>query len=144
MIKDKLENIGRYSVNEFFESFKSSVARALNFPENLEAPLKAIPLEYETKDFDLSKFENHEKNIDVHFIIEGSEQIGVSQVNNLVSNIPYNDEGDYQLFGGKVEETFILRKGEFLLLFPGETHLTGGKVNGKGNVKKMVYKIPIK
>ncbi len=143
MIKDKLENIERYSLNEYFEIFKSKVKEANNYPEELDAPLKVIPLEYETRDFDLTKFENHEKNIDIHYIIEGSERIGINDVNNLKSNIPYNEEGDYQLFDGEVKEEIILEKGDFLILFPGEAHVTAGKYKNP-SARKMVFKIPLK
>lgn len=141
MIKDKLEHIERYSLNDYFEIFKSKVKEANNYTEQLDAPLKVIPLEYETRDFDLTKFENHVKKIDIHYIIEGSERIGINSVNNLKSNIPYNEEGDYQLFDGEVKEEIVLEKGDFVILFPGEAHVTGGK-HRDSKIKKIVYKIP--
>ena len=141
MIKDKLNNIGRYSINEYFEIFKSMVKGSTNYPENLETPLKAIPLNYEVRELDLTKFENHEKHIDIHYIIEGSERIGINTTDKLDSNIPYNEEGDYQLFDGEVREFLLLEKGDFLILFPGEAHVTAGKYKSL-TVTKMVYKIP--
>lgn len=143
MIKDKLENIGKYSINENFELFKKRVQEAKSFPEQLETPLKAIPLEYNTQDFDLTKFENHQKNIDVHYIIEGQERIGLNEIEELQPLFSYNEEGDYQHFKGEVKEQIILNKGEFLLLFPGEVHVTGGMVENESSaVEKMVYKVP--
>lgn len=142
MIKDKIENIGHYKLNEYFEIFKNLILKNNAPPLNLNTPLRVILLEYETKNFDLSKFENHKKNIDIHYIIDGTEQIGINLVGNLKSNIEYNEDGDYQLFDGRVEDKIILNPGEFLLLFPGEAHVTGGNVIGSAMVKKIVYKIP--
>lgn len=142
MIKDKLENIGRYTLNEFFEIFKTTIETTGKYPEQLQAPLKAIPLEYETKDFDLTKFETHKKNIDVHFIIQGSETIGITPVKNLNKTAEYNDEDDYQLFEGKVEEAIDLEEGDFLILFADEAHVTGGIKGNPEKLKKIVYKIP--
>lgn len=143
MIKDKLENIDNYSLNEHFENFKKAILKSNKYPSKLNAPLRVIPLEYQTKDFDLSKFENHERNMDIHYIIEGTESIGINSVNNLVSNIPYNVEGDYQLFDGEVKEVIVLEKGDFLVLFPGEAHVTAGKLSNSESIRKIVYKIPL-
>lgn len=142
MIKDNIKNIGRYSINEYFEKFKENFRDVNSVPTKLNSPFKAIPLEYETKNFDLTKFENHDRNIDIHYIIEGSELIGLNLVENLKSNMEYDEKGDYQLFDGNFEDYIILKAGEFLLLFPGEAHVTGG-INVKSNlIKKVVYKIP--
>ena len=143
MIKDKLENIERYSINDNFEKFKNEVRQTKSFPTKLELPLKSISLEYETKDFDLTKFENHHENIDIHFLIEGSECIGLKNVSDLVPETAYDENNDFQLFKGEPVEQVVLRAGEFLLLFPGEAHVTGGKVGKNSSaVKKRVYKVP--
>jgi len=141
MIKDNIKNINRYSINDHFENFKNDFFQVNDYPLNLKLPLKAIPLEYETKDFDLTKFENHRKNIDIHFVVEGSELIGINLFDNLKPTMEYDEDNDYQLFEGEVIETIILNSGDFLLLFPGEVHVTGGGIEST-KVKKIVYKIP--
>lgn len=143
MIKDKLVNIKKYTLNEHFELFKEKIEEAIQYPEKLEAPLKAIPLEYETKDFNYSKFENHERHIDIHYVIKGSECIGINALKDLRANMAYVKEGDYQLFDGKAKELIVLEEGEFLLLFPGEAHVTGGLHKGTKRVSKIVFKIPV-
>ena len=143
MIKDNIKNIGRYSINNPFEEFKRIIMSLETSPVKLKFPLKAIHLEYETKEFDLTKFENHHKYIDIHFLVEGVELIGINRLDNLTPNMEYDEENDYQLFDGEIKETIILNSGDFLLLFPGEVHVTGGKVIGTATVKKIVYKIPV-
>ena len=143
MIKDRLENIGRYFINDHFELFRKAVKVSNDYPKELELPLKVIPLKYQTKDFDTTKFENHERNIDVHFLVNGKEQIGVNQVPNLTSVTAYDEKNDFQLFRGEVAERITLHADEFLVLFPGEAHVTGGLAeNNSSAVEKMVYKIP--
>lgn len=144
MIKDKIKNIERYSINDLFEEFKRIIMSLETPPDKVNLPLKAIPLEYETKEFDLTKFENHQRYIDIHYIIEGAEQIGINLIENLKSNMTYNEDGDYQLFEGEVKEIINLNTGDFLLLFPGEAHVSGGEFIGTATVKKIVYKIPFK
>ena len=143
MIKDKIKNIAKYKINEAFELFKNKIAEENNLLK-IAPPFKAIPLEYETKSFDLSKFENHRKFIDIHYIKEGQEEIGLTPVEELKPNMEYDQDNDYQLFYGEVNEIITLKEGEFLLLFPDEAHVTGGLVNQKTNdVSKIVFKIPL-
>lgn len=144
MIKDTIENIYRYSINEHFDDFKTLLkdSKDLDF-SNIKAPFKAIPLEYKTGEFNLSKFENHQKFIDIHYIVDGEERIGLNSIENLIPNIEYDFENDYQLFDGKAIETVSLQKGEFLLLFPGEAHVTGGDSKKSQDLKKIVFKVPV-
>jgi len=141
MIKDKISNINRYSLNDSFEQLKKHFNDS--FANELIFPLKAIPLVYDTKPFDLSRFEVHQKNIDIHYILEGEEEIGLAQIENLNPQMVYDDENDYQFLEGEISETVKLRKGEFLILYPNEAHLTAGIVNEKAqSLKKIVFKVP--
>ncbi len=116
MIKDNLENIERYSINKEFEKFKKTIRLNGDHPMDLRLPLKAIPLEYQTKKFDLKKFENHKKNIDIHFVVEGSELIGINRFDNLKPTTEYDEDNDYQLFEGEVKESIILNSGDFFVV----------------------------
>lgn len=144
MIKDTLENIHRYSINEHFENFKTFLKNSTDKDfSTIKSPLKAIPLEYKTGEFNLSKFENHQKFIDIHYIVEGEEQIGLNTLEDLEPNMDYDSESDYQLFDGKAKEIVVLQKGEFLLLFPGEVHVTAGRNHIDEDLKKIVFKVPV-
>ena len=143
MIKDKIENIGRYKINESFENFKKFINKGEFDINSIEAPLKAIPLKYESKEFDLTKFENHKVNIDIHYIIDGEEKIGITNISKVTPNMDYDLENDYQLFNGQVDEECVLSKGEFLVLFSNETHVTAGIVNEINAINKIVFKVPV-
>ena len=142
MIKDKIKNINRYSINEYFDEFKENFRDLNSLPTKLNPPFKAIPLEYETGSLDFSKFENHKKYIDIHLMVDGSEIIGLSEELSLDNLTEYDVENDFQLFTGEAMEEIALHQGEFLLLFPGEIHVTGGKFVENEIVKKIVYKVP--
>jgi len=143
MIKDNIKNISRYSINEYFEKFKENFRDINSHPTKLNPPFKAIPLEYETSSLDFSKFENHKKYIDIHLMVNGSEIIGINEESNLDKLTEYHEENDFQLFTGKPKEKITLHQGEFILLFPGEIHVTGGQIDKKTKIKKMVFKIPL-
>lgn len=143
MIKDKIKNIGRYSINDYFENFKENFKEVHSIPKKLNPPFKAIPLEYETGSLNFLKFENHKKYIDIHLMIEGSEIIGLNEESNLDRITDYAPAEDFELFTGKPNGEVTLQRGEFLLLFPGEIHVTGGHIGEKTKIKKVVYKIPL-
>jgi YhcH/YjgK/YiaL family protein len=144
MIKDRIENIGNYTINQYFEELKNFITQNANDRDALlkvQPPYKAIPLEYTTKDFNMALFEGHRKFIDIHYVLEGTEEIGITQIEAVKPNMDYNAEGDYQLFDGQVHERVTLAAGEFLILYPHETHVTAGIINGNAtDVKKIVFK----
>jgi YhcH/YjgK/YiaL family protein len=100
--------------------------------------------EYETKDPSEKSAEQHKKFIDVQYILEGEESIGVSEENkaNVVAD-PYNEEKDRTKFSKVVDEEFItLNKGGFAVFYPQDIHRPGCTVLGKkSKVKKVVVKL---
>lgn len=142
MIKDKLENLHRYSINENFEDIKKKIGLGKSLPVDQPDSVKKINLKYFTKDLDYKNFENHKKYIDLHIILEGSEKIGLNYVEDLKPLTDYDEVQDFQLFQGVSKEELILHKEEFILLFPGEVHITGGKIKESEEITKIVYKIP--
>ena len=70
---------------------------------------------------DTGTMEAHKKNIDIHYVIEGSEKIGFADVNKLMSYCDYNEKEDYMLLKGD-KEKIVLNKGEFCILFPEDAH----------------------
>ena len=143
MIKDKIENISRYKINSAFEDFKKFVNSGDFDINEIQSPLRVIPLTYDSKEFDLTTFENHQANIDIHYIIEGEEKIGITDLSKVTPNMEYNIENDYQQFDGKIDQTIILEKGDFLILFENETHVTAGIVNDVKTIKKLVFKVRV-
>lgn len=143
MIKDQLPNIERYNINEYFNELIEWVTEGKQ-EGGLTNSIKAIHLEYETKDLDLTKFENHHQYIDLHYVLEGEEYVGIQEANKLVPVTKYDNSDDYQLFKGELGEQVLLTKGDFLVLFTNEAHVTGGIVGEPNSVKKIVFKIPVK
>ncbi|MFY0698229.1 hypothetical protein A8B79_10375 [Balneola sp. EhC07] len=142
MIKDQISDLERYKISREFNKLIVWVNAGMD-EELLPDTIKAIHLEYETKKFDLSKFENHQRYIDVHYILEGEEYIGIQDTTNLKPVTEYMENDDYQLFEGAVDEKLILRKGNFIVLFTNEAHVTGGLIKQPQIVKKIVFKIPM-
>lgn len=143
MIKDHISNLNRYYINKYFLEFKNLIDQRTpdeNFPETF----KIIPQEFTVKNIEDSNFENHKKFIDVHYILEGEEIVMIEDINHLEEVTDYNSKEDYQLYKSHTAKNQVrLRKGDILILFPGEAHKTGGIIEEASTIKKVVYKIPV-
>lgn len=141
MIKDNIVNIEQY------KTILPSFTDVINYLQGnlISIPLKVIPLEYQTKTVEDAVYENHIKNIDMHFIVNGVEKVRISKNSLLIQMMDYDEVNDYQLFAGDsfVDEV-TLNEGDFLILWPGEVHMTSIHEHIEPvHVKKIVIKIPI-
>lgn len=88
-------------------------------------------------------FEAHRKYIDVQYIIEGIEYIGVSEYTDCVEEIKYNDENDIEFLRTNNNQNIEMLKGDFLILYPTDAHKPSVSINEPTKVRKLVVKIPI-
>ena len=101
--------------------------------------------EYETKSRDDKKAEMHMKFIDVQFIVSGEESMGFSFDNgNSIAVEKYSPEKDAALYDKVDEENyFAVRKGMYVIFYPGEIHRPGCNLNAESEVRKAIVKINI-
>ena len=142
MILDTIENIDRYKGLELLKKFKDSMYQKGKFSMDEEA-IFGIGLEYDTKESSEGLWEAHKKYLDVHLILEGEEEIHVSDIVNSKPTMDFDYENDYQLFDATMEQVVALKKGDILALYPNELHKTGVKVTETVSVKKVVFKIEL-
>ena len=100
----------------------------------------AIVQSYESKLIEDAKWEAHRKYIDVQFIVEGVEQIGVTKVDSLTPTTEYDDDGDCVLLEGN-GDMLTLSAGDFAILHPWDAHMPGVAINTPSAVRKVVVKI---
>ncbi|MDR2908118.1 MAG: YhcH/YjgK/YiaL family protein [Bacteroidales bacterium] len=153
MIIDNLPSAHLYeSINPHFKT-------AFNFLKT--ADLKALPLgkhevdgknvfvavsEYETKSIDAAKFETHENYIDIQFLAEGAENIGVCKASDCVTLEAYNPEKDIAFV--KPNSTFVdyvsIHDDVFAVLFPNDAHQPCVARGEKTKSKKIVIKVAVR
>lgn len=92
-----------------------------------------------------ANYEAHRKFIDIQYIVEGNEYVGVTNLNNCKTCIEYDQERDLEFFNCLKEDAYqSLSEGEFLILFPHDAHKPSMDYKGiKGEVKKIVVKVAI-
>lgn len=86
------------------------------------------------------KFEKHEKYIDIHYILDGSEKFGYADASTLTPISEYNSEEDYIFMEGKATGV-ILTPGHFCIVFPEDAHISYCINEETETVKRCVIKV---
>lgn len=95
-----------------------------------------------SKEFDQSAWESHQNYIDLQYVINGKEKIGVAPIESLTVTKPYDPAKDGANYSGE-GKYYIATPSEFFLFFPSDGHRPNIKVDGYDKVKKLVVKIKV-
>ena len=120
MIKDKLENI------KYYNNLSLNLKKGFDWLTNTDfdkipdghyeidgCEVFANIQSYQTK-LD-AKYEAHRKYIDIQYMIDGSEKIGVTALSNCKTFIEYDNNKDLEFLEIKTAEEYLrLETGEFL------------------------------
>jgi len=149
MIIDTIENASKYySLHPLFEKAFAFVRATdlLNEPDGkstIAEGLKAIfsNAPGKTAAASLSKFECHDKNIDIQVCIKGKETIyWKPRQSCVIPNGEYNAEKDVRFFSDAPDMAFQLTGGQFVIFYPEDVH---APMIGEENIKKLVIKVEI-
>jgi biofilm protein TabA len=95
-----------------------------------------------TKVFEQTAWESHRKYIDLQYVIQGAEKMGMAPVTTATVTDSYNEAKDVAHY--KVEGTqYEALPGTFFLFFPTDAHRPNIKVDGIEHDKKIVLKIKV-
>ena len=98
--------------------------------------------EYETKEDKDCKWEAHKRYIDIQYMIDGSEKIGVGDIHDFESVIPYDNDKDVEFLKTNSDtETLTLNENDFVILYPFDVHRPQMKNKLVSRVKKAVVKV---
>ena len=149
MIIDTLGNAQKYFAAHplFAKAFEyisqTDLANAADGKSDIAEGLKAIfsNAPGKTKEASCSKFECHNKNIDIQLCINGLETIGWKPREKCITpNGDYNAEKDVQFYNDAPDTFFQLTGGQFAIFFPEDVH---APMIGEGTIKKLVIKVKI-
>lgn len=85
--------------------------------------------------------EAHRDYMDVHILLDGEEQIGWKDIEDVRSfTQPYNPAADCALSADPPAFYANLRPGQFALMWPDDAHAPGV---GKGRIRKLVGKLKL-
>lgn len=151
MIFDRIENLGTYlSAHESLTAVSGFITDFLSKPhedgkyvidgESIYANVSS----YTTKPREGALFEAHKKYIDLQLMLDGSEFIGWSPLENVTQESEeYSKGGDIAFYSGDADINLPLKSGYFTLLFPCDAHMPCIAVDEPARVRKMVIKVKI-
>jgi YhcH/YjgK/YiaL family protein len=148
MIVDTLQNISTYAV------LGKKIAVALEYLKTTDFSampdgrydirgdeIYAVVQRYETKPREQGRWEAHRKYIDIQFLAEGCELIGVVDAEKLTIAEEYDAESDIMFFADAAGDLIKLTGSKFVLLFPQDAHMPGIASGTPSDVTKAVVKI---
>lgn len=78
--------------------------------------------EYETKSYGDCRFETHKRYADIQCILQGREQIWVTEQPLLTPDTEYDPKADIRFWKAGKASLLDLHAGELVILLPGEAH----------------------
>lgn len=150
MIYDNIENIKKYSqidfeIADFILGLDKNQRVGRVFLSDDELTFANVD-EYTTKEHSNCKLEAHKKYIDIQLLLDGVEELDWVDIQGLEVSEEYDEARDVMFFAQSdaILNRVILKKGNFVLLYPHEAHQPQMAYNNQpSNVKKVVVKIPV-
>ena len=93
-----------------------------------------------SKEFDKTGWESHRKYIDLQYVAQGKEKIGVAPVQEATVLKPYDETKDLANYTTE-GQYYVAEPGTFFLFFPQNAHRPSILVDGYNTVRKIVIKI---
>lgn len=150
MIYDKIENI------ELYKGLSDDIYAGMRYLKEMNPDVepgtyeinprvKAFVSEYTTKPENENGYEAHQKNIDIQYLLKGTEKIACLPVDELQETQPYNPSTDAAFYESNLRPlTLVLRPlTSFVLFFPQDGHMPQLSITAPEPVKKVVIKIKI-
>lgn len=99
-------------------------------------------VEYETTTKENRFWEAHRKYLDVHFMLDGEEQIDLNNIDSMEQK-EFVEKDDFLPLEGESNSHVVLRKGDFLICYPKDGHMTAIQVEESVKIKKAIFKVMI-
>lgn len=108
--------------------------------DNLYSPVS----EYITKNEEDAKYEAHRKYIDIQYVANGKELIGIASVSQKGEILtPYDETKDIEFMKVIEGKDWPATPDRFFIFFPGDLHRPGLKDGENSPVRKVVVKVKV-
>ena len=99
-------------------------------------------VEYETVKAEERFWEAHKNYLDVHLMLDGTEQIDLNFIQNMELK-EYVPKDDFLPIDGDKNSSVILGNGDFLICYQSDGHRTAVAVRESQKIKKAIFKVRI-
>jgi len=104
-------------------------------------PAEAFWMHYDTK-VENNTPEVHEKYIDIQYMVEGKELIGVGPFSSMGELVEAKPDNDIWFYHGD-QDYLLLCDDRLTVLFPDDAHAPGIAVDEPVNIRKCVVKVRV-
>jgi YhcH/YjgK/YiaL family protein len=99
-------------------------------------------VEYETTTPEKRFWESHKKYLDVHLMLDGTEQIDLNFIHNM--NVgEFVESDDFLPMNGQKKTSVVLKNGDFLICYPNDAHRTAVAHENPEQIRKAIFKVKI-
>lgn len=99
-------------------------------------------VEYETVKAEERFWEAHKNYLDVHLMLDGTEQIDLNFIQNMEIK-EFVEKDDFLPMDGEKNSSVVLNNGDFLICYPSDGHRTAVAVKEPMKIKKAIFKVRI-
>ncbi|MDD3172333.1 MAG: YhcH/YjgK/YiaL family protein [Herbinix sp.] len=145
MIVDKFSNLG------FYKSVIKNLDNAIEAVKKLEK-MEVGKYEFEggffmvqqgvTNPMNEGTFEVHRKYVDIHIIVDGSEDVAWGYLSDLKEETAYDEEKDAAFYSGNTDHNIHVTSGMCYVAFPHDGHMPVRHVSQSQSYTKIVIKLP--
>ena len=96
---------------------------------------------YETRPAEEGRFESHNENFDIQYVAEGREYFCVCPAEGLKVSEAHPERDLYFLDRPENYGSILLNAGDFVIVAPGEAHMSRCSVNAPEKVRKVIIKV---
>ena len=103
--------------------------------------------DYTPKPVDLCRYESHRRYIDIQYVIQGCEYIGLTRDTRLPVLAPYDENKDLVFYQYKPQQLLLADPAKYFVFFPTDLHAPGIEVaqgNAATRTEDSVTKIVVK
>ena len=87
-------------------------------------------------------YEAHRRYADIHYVVKGSELMGIADVNECEAIGGFNDADDFGLYAAPARESWVtLREGDLVVTPPADAHKPGCCPGEPAPLKKICVKV---
>ncbi len=98
--------------------------------------------EYETVEAEKRFWEAHREYLDIHLMLDGTEQIDLNFIKNMDVK-DYVPEDDFLPMEGRKNSSVVLGRNDFLICYPSDGHRTAVAAEKSETIKKAIFKVHI-
>ena len=148
MIFDTLNNIDNYKgLGRVYTALKFLAETDFNEIDLGRYELDGDNIFYMVQSYDTDPVktisEAHKKYIDIQYMVEGEEIIGVADISDEKELTEAKEESDVWFYNCKTEP-LVLSAGKYMVLYPNDLHCPGVATNDKAlTCRKVVVKVKV-